>query len=95
MREFYEDRNGGMFSNDDDDDEESGENQEEIIASGGIVDLANLDLIAIELNRKMMGMTLALAKQTWFWRFKSLNTKLEIIEKIYKTLNKLIITEDE
>lgn len=92
MREFYDGRDSGMFEDDDDHDEG---NQEEIIASGGILDLANLDLIAIELNRKVMEMTIDMAKQTWFWRFKSLDARLEIIDKIYNKLNKLIVIEDE
>ena len=89
MREFYDDRNS--FGRDDNDDDN---NEEPQMSSDGVVDLANLDLIALGLNRRILKMSVDLASRTWFWRFRSVQFKLKAIDKIYKKFIELISEEE-
>ena len=79
MKNFYDDR-GGCFEDEDGDMEEMSEGD-------------GLDLFVLGLNRKILEMTIDLVKKGWIWRFRSLDSKLKIIEATYKKLSSLMIAE--
>ena len=54
-----------------------------------------IDLVVIEINRKILEMATDLSKKCLFWRFKSLDAKLKIIEAAYKKLSSLIMITEE
>jgi len=91
MERFYN-------KNDDDDDQEpffdsyeDEENDEEMtyIDQQGLIDVMQLDLAKTELNHQLLDRAVNIARQSWFWCFKSANTRMKEIEKIYKSLVKL------
>jgi hypothetical protein len=52
--------------------------------------MAQTGMLITELNQKMLTIALQLAEKTWFWRWKSPQKKLEIIEDTYNKLNDII-----
>lgn len=100
MERFYDndpekdDEEPFFDSNDDDDDDEELEEGEAvaIIDQQGIIDVMGLDLAQTELNQQLLGKAIEIAKQSWFWYFKSAEARMDEIEAIYKRLVKL--TED-
>ena len=88
MREFYNDR-GDYFEEEDENNQEV--NEEE--SAEDVVDLANLDLIALGINGRILKMSIDLAASTWFWRFRSLDFKLKSINRIYHKFMELVSEE--
>jgi hypothetical protein len=52
--------------------------------------MAQTGMLITELNQKMLQIALQLAEKTWFWRWKSPEKKLKIVENIYNKLNDII-----
>jgi hypothetical protein len=48
-----------------------------------------------KINFKILLISINMLKKSFWWKFKTLNTKLNNIEKTYKTLSKLIQIEEE
>ena len=67
----------------------------EQLAEERFYQMAQLDLAQFELNQHLLHLALQLAEKSFFWRFYKIQTKLNIISKIYKNLNDLIIEEVE
>jgi hypothetical protein len=105
MERFYdddpEDKDKEPFfgSNDDDEDDDDDDDDDgdeiTIMDSHEIIDVMSLDLARAGLNQKLLNKAIKIAKQSWWWCFKSSSTKLEEIEKIYKRLLKLTDKEEE
>jgi len=89
MKEFYD--RGDCFDEDDNENDEMGE-------MGGMSMNENqmgLDLVIIEINRKILEMAVDLAKKGWLWRFRGIDSKLKIVESVYKKLSSLIMIVEE
>jgi hypothetical protein len=98
------------FGNEDDDDqfhfenefddgyEEFEEGEEEHVAyidSEGLVNMMHMDLAQSELNQHILGKAIELAQQSFFWRFKSMPSKLKEIKKVYRQLIRMTEEEEE
>jgi len=91
MRRFYDP--------DDDDfnihDEEAELSDEELAAAYAFIDESDLaqaiqiELAEQELDQEMMNKAIKIAKQNWFWSFKSSKKKISEIEFIYTELNRI------
>jgi hypothetical protein len=81
-----------FFGSEDDDNEEMEEEAIAFIDQQSIVDMMHMDLAQTELNQQLLGKAIEIAKQSWFWCFKSPETKMNEIETIYKRL--IQMTED-
>lgn len=91
MRRFYDP--------DDDDfnihNEDAELNDEELAAAYAFIDESDLahamqiDLAEQELDQEMMNKAIKIAKQNWFWSFKSNKKKMSEIEFIYTELNRI------
>lgn len=92
-REPFFGNNGGN-NNDEDDDEEDDDDEDDeemsFINQQGMVDIMQMDLAKTELNQQLLARAVDIAKQSWFWSFRSSNSKMREITKIYKEL--LILT---
>ena len=89
-----------LFGNGDDDDEEDDEEDDILegeavafIDQQGIIDVMQMDLAQTELNQDLLGKAIDIAKQSWFWGFRSTEWQMNKIEEIYKRLLKL--TDDQ
>ena len=83
---------GSGDDNDDDEDDDDEEMEAEAIAyidQQSIIDVMNMDLAQSELNHDLLSKAIKIARQNWLWFFKSTDTRLNEIEKIYKRLLKL------
>ena len=60
-----------------------------------IIGFAQIDLMAFQLNQKLLKKAVDLAEKSLFWRFRSLETKLKKIETIYQSLKKLLEEQEE
>lgn len=47
------------------------------------IDIAQLDLIQLGLNQKLLNKVLETLQKTWFWNFRSQQTKLKMINELY------------
>lgn len=81
------------FEDDMFDEEEMEEGNVAYIDSDGLVEMMHMDLAQTELNQHLLSKAIDLAKQGFFWRFKSTATKLKEIKDIYRQLIRM--TEDE
>lgn len=63
------------------------------IDSDGLVEIMHMDLAQSELNQHLLSKAIDVAKEGFFWRFKSNKKKLEEIKNIYSQL--IQMTEDE
>lgn len=86
-----------FFGSYDDDDEED-EDEEEAIAfidQDGLLDVMEMNIAQSELAHGLLDKAIKIAKQSWFWRFKSANAKMNEIEVIYNRLVKMMEDEGE
>jgi len=84
-----------QFQFDDDDFGEDEDEEEEIVGyidSTEILEVMQMDLAQTELNQHLVSKAMEIAKQSFWWRFKSTQSKLAEIESIYKKL--ITMTED-
>ena len=85
MRNFYQ--------NDDDDEFLDGyleESDEDTSSINDVIDFAQIDLLDRRLNQALLNETISLLSKSFFWKFKSLDSKLEMIDETYKKLQTLI-----
>jgi len=95
------------FYSDDSDDEEFNIYNEEnemsddematayaFIDESDIMGAMQLDIAEQQLNQELMDRAIGIAKQSWFWSFKSIEKKMSEIELIYNHL-KSILERDE
>lgn len=93
MKRFY-------FNEDDDEDfnihDEEAELSEEEMATayafidqGDVINAMQLDLAETELDQELMDKAIGIARQSWFWRFKSVVKKMSEIEFIYNELKRI------
>lgn len=92
MRRFNYDDNDdyqyevdSFFSDELDFDEE-----ESMMIETELMELANAVFVSYEINQKLLKLSIQTAKKSFFWKFRSLDKKLEIIAKIYFSLKVLI-----
>jgi len=52
--------------------------------------MAQTGMLITELNQKLLLIALQLAEKSWFWRWKSSERKLKIVESTYNKLNDII-----
>lgn len=101
MERFYDndpDKEKEPFFGSDDDDEDGEELEGEVTAfidQQGIIDVMHMDLAQTELNQQLLSKAVEIASQSWFWRFKSTETRMNEIETIYKRLIRLTEEPEE
>lgn len=89
---------GGKDDDDDHDDDDMDDVEVDAIGfidQQGIIDVMHVDLAQSELNQHLLQQAVEIAKQGWFWGFKSTETRMKEIEEIYKRLLKLTEETDE
>ena len=52
--------------------------------------MAQLDLASVDLNQKLLAESIKMLEKSWFWRFRSVETKLTMIRKTYEELTRLM-----
>jgi len=85
MRSFYQ--------NDDEDEFRDGYFMEEDDDGPSDVEevgFAQIDLIDKKLNQNLLNEAINLLSKSFFWKFKSLDSKLEMIEETYQKLHTLV-----
>ncbi len=82
----YEDEN--FYLDEDDDDIEDDE-------YGQLVDVFQLNLVQYELNQNLIAKTIAFLEKSWFWKFKSTEKKLKLIEETYNKFKELSERKEE
>lgn len=91
MRNFYQDdddfRLDGYFDMEDEEFDGVSDNNE-------IIGFAQIDLLANELSQKLLKKAIHLAENSFLWRFRSFDSKLKSIEKIYIRLRELTENAD-
>lgn len=90
----------GYFSMDEDEDDDEDEEDDDedyddedvryISESTEIVSFAQLDLISVGLDQKLLNTAIDLLKCSFFWKFKSAHSKLKMIDETYKSLKKIM-----
>ncbi len=99
MKRFY-------FNEDDDEDfnihDEEAELSEEEMATayafidqGDVINAMQLDLAETELDQELMDKAIEIARQNWFWSFKSIAKKMSEIEFVYNELKRIRDQENE
>ena len=102
MKRFYDEdpdkEREPFFGSNNDDDEDDDDFSEETITfidQQGMVDMMHMDLAHTELNQQLIDKAITIAKQNWFWGFRSAAFKIKEIEEIYGSLLKLTEKKDE
>lgn len=72
--------------NDDNDSKEDFDLKDELLSA----QQEQTDILKLDVDEKILNDAIALAKQDWFWIFRSSKRKMEIISKTYKSLKKII-----
>jgi len=57
--------------------------------------IAQAGLAAMELNHKMVRLAIEVAAKSWFWRWRRLDKKLDMIAKTYRKLSTLLEVRKE
>lgn len=89
MERFYnnEDDEQSQFEDDNFEDEyEEGEEAIAYVDSDDLISMMNMEIAQSELNQHLLSQAIGIAKQSFFWRFRSTETKLKEIKKIYQEL---------
>jgi len=101
VKRFYnneDDDEQFKFEDDTFDENEDDEDDEEAIAyvnSDNLVDMMHMDLAQTELNQHLLSKAIEIAKQNFFWRFRSTTSKMQEIKKIYQDLSEMTENEEE
>ena len=101
--DFPEDVNHFFNISDDDDDDDFEEDFDEDFDEDDPVmtEMIQIEIASQDLNQKIFSTALQIAEKTWFWNFKSISSKLNLIKKIYSEIedfmfhNKKLETDDE
>ena len=86
-------------NNDDNDDDDMDEDMEEYfdmddLNSSVFTDAAHIELVSREQDQNILKLAVELTSKMWFFKFYSLNTKLDLIEKTYSRFIKMLDKED-
>lgn len=76
----------GFDDKDDDESKEEFDLKDELLSA----QQEQTDILKLDVDEKILNDAIALAKQDWFWIFRSSKKKIEIISKTYKSLKKII-----
>ena len=95
MKRFSNGDNGeGFHFNEDADDEdlydEEGMSDMQMEYVGSIDDHLGTNLIETHFRQKILDKAAEIAKQDWFWSFRSISTRIKRIEKVFNRLIKMI-----
>lgn len=98
MERFYNDDDQDnedkepFFDSEDDDDYEDDESSEDVVGyidQQGILDVMQMDLAQTKLNQSLLNKAVDIAKNSWFWSFKKIETRINEIELVYRRLSAL------
>jgi len=73
-------------------DEETEEEEDEY---NQLLDVFQLNLVQYELNQNLIAKTIAFLEKSWFWKFKSVEIKLKLIEETYNKFKELSEKKEE
>ena len=81
--------NGHFFNNNFDEFEMEDDGMEEEIRA------VELNLVATNLNRRIIINAIKMLESSWWWKFTRYKTKLKMISECYKTFSKLVSEPEE
>ena len=71
----------------------SEEEYEALVQKASELQEAQLQLVELDINQRMLTDTIAMCQKSWFWKFKSMKNKLKEIGMAYKFFQKLTDTK--
>lgn len=80
MRQFYFNDDEDM---DEDMDEEFSPEETEFIS-------AQIDLVSIDLNQRLLDSAIEICRDSWLWRFYTTGRKLKLVNEVYRQLDLLM-----
>ena len=90
------------FSNNDDDHEDEDMDEEmehyfdmDDLEGAAFVDAAHVELVNREQDQNILKLSIKLLEKSWFWKFRTLDTKLKLIEKTYNNFLVLLDQTDD
>lgn len=72
-----------------------GEEEAEYMGRDDIINMLHIDLAEYDLNQKVLTAAIRLCEKTLFWRFRSIKTKLRMLDFIYKNLLELLKADSD
>jgi hypothetical protein len=87
---FFEDKDDPEYRDSYYEDEEENEANFMIPAQLEFMHIAQLDLVSVDLNQKLLFETIKMLEKGWLWRFYSLEKKLKLVKKTYAELTSLM-----
>jgi hypothetical protein len=88
----FEDEFSPYFDTDDGDEDEM---DVELIEKQLALEMVQLELVQADLNIRVMNMAVDIVQKGWFWRFRSPQTKLKVIQTAYRTLMETLYPKQE
>jgi hypothetical protein len=87
-------------SNYDDEDEERDQEREESLADELFLkdqiitaQQENNDILKMEVEQKLIEISIAVCQKNWFWSFKSLASKIRAVRKVFKQFKNMLLNE--
>lgn len=68
---------------------------EEEDEQGRYIDMMQAGLMSKDVDQKLMDISLRIVEKSFFWRFRSTNSKLKKVLEVYYTLNHILESEVE
>jgi len=78
------------FNFDDEENESESADRDRLVEELTFNDYEQYELMQTDINQKLLGEAVGIAKDTWFWSFMSLEYKMERIHSIYDKLSELV-----
>jgi hypothetical protein len=102
FEEENEDKDENLFPDIDGDDvDEINMEYIKVLEKRELIEALKLQAVQKELNYSILRKSIAYCEKTWFWRFKTFQTKLNLIVSVYQTFKAMIdidfvtLAEDE
>ena len=83
------------FYEDDEQEQEHEENMDEFFEEmqenmGGFIEMVPMEMIAAATNQKVLIASIRIVESNFWWRFRSVKTKIRMIRETYKAINQLL-----
>lgn len=99
MKRFYsddsEDEDFNIYNEDEEMNDDEMSTAYAFIDENDIMGAMQLDIAEQQLNQELLDRAIKIAKQSWFWSFKSVEKKMLKIELVYNHLKKIIERDEE
>jgi hypothetical protein len=96
MERFYDDsEDQEPVFGDDETEFEAGPEAIALFDQHDVLDMMQIEFVQVELKQSLLEKAIQIAKQRWFWSFRSPEFQMRTIANIYKELAKLTDQSDE